>query len=322
MTLPTLSAMQAFLSLARHLSFSKAALERGVSTSALSHALRDLEATLGVRLVNRTNRSVALTAAGEFFRVRSAAAVAEVEHAMAGIGAFRDRPVGTLRLNVPRSAADIIIRPMMATFLQRYPEIRLDIVSDDRLVDIVAEGFDAGIREGRLLAQDMIAVPVGPLMRFAVVGSPDYFATRPRPSAPRDLLSHSCICRRFPNGTAYPWTFGRGANVTTVDVSGSLVLDDRALIVAAALGRHWSRPYPRRPCRGAHCQWGADTRAGQMVSAATGLSPLLPRSTARSGAAAGLHRHGAYAGAGHIGRMTAVHPSKGLDVPGGGVGAR
>jgi DNA-binding transcriptional LysR family regulator len=235
MTLPTLSAMQAFLSLARHLSFSKAALERGVSTSALSHALRDLEATLGVRLVNRTNRSVALTAAGEFFRVRSAAAVAEVEHAMAGIGAFRDRPVGTLRLNVPRSAADIVIRPMMATFLQRYPEIRLDIVSDDRLVDIVAEGFDAGIREGRLLAQDMIAVPVGPLMRFAVVGSPDYFATRPRPSAPRDLLSHSCICRRFPNGTAYPWTFGRGANVTTVDVSGSLVLDDRALIVAAAL---------------------------------------------------------------------------------------
>jgi len=235
MTLPTLTALQAFLSLARHLSFTKAALERGVSTSALSHALRELEGTLEVRLISRTNRSVALTAAGEFFQVHAAAAIAEVEVALAGIGSFRDRPAGTLRLNVPRSAADLVVRPVMAAFLLRYPDIRLDIVSDDRLVDIVADGFDAGIREGRLLAQDMISVPVGPPLRFAVVGSPSYFAQRPEPSTPQDLLSHDCIRRRFPNGTPYPWTFGQGKNAITVEVSGPVVLDDRALIIAAAL---------------------------------------------------------------------------------------
>lgn len=235
MVLPTISALQAFLSLTRHLSFTNAARERGVSTSALSHALRELEGTLGVRLINRTNRSVVLTAAGKFFQAHAAAAVAEVEVAMAGIGTFRDRPAGTLRLNVPRSAADLVVRPVMVAFLLRYPDIQLDIVSDDRLVDIVADGFDAGIREGRLLAQDMISVPVGPSLRFAVVGSPGYFAQRPQPSTPQDLLGHSCIRRRFPNGTPYPWTFGQGANAFTVEVSGPVALDDRALIIAAAL---------------------------------------------------------------------------------------
>lgn len=235
MTLPSLPALQVFLSVAKHLSFRRAALERDVSASALSHAIRGLEESLGVRLFNRTNRSIALTAAGEFLHAHAAAALSELEQVIEGIGTFRDRPSGTLRLNVPRSAADLVIRPLMAQFLLTYPAIKLDVVSDDEMVDIVAEGFDAGIRAGQHLAQDMISIPVGPQLRFAVVGSPGYFAARTKPAQPRDLLNHACIGRRYPSGAPYAWTFGSGTDVVEVDVSGPIVLDDRALIVAAAL---------------------------------------------------------------------------------------
>ncbi len=235
MTLPSLPALQVFLSVAKHLSFRRAALDRGVSASALSHAIRGLEEDLGVRLFNRTNRSIALTAAGEFLHPHAAAAVRELEHAIAGLGIFRGRPSGTLRLNVPRSAADLVVKPLMARFLLTYPEIRLDVVSDDGMVDIVAEGFDAGIRAGQHLAQDMISIPVGPALRFAVVGSPSYFATRPKPVQPRDLLHHACIGRRYPSGAPYAWTFGHGTDAIEVNVRSPIVLDDRALIVAAAL---------------------------------------------------------------------------------------
>ncbi len=235
MTLPSLPALQVFLSVAKHLSFRRAALERDVSASALSHAIRGLEESLGVRLFNRTNRSIALTAAGEFLHAHAAAALSELEHVIEGIGTFRDGPSGTLRLNVPRSAADLVIRPLMARFLLTYPAIKLDVVSDDGMVDIVAEGFDAGIRAGQHLAQDMISIPVGPHLRFAVVGSPSYFATRTKPAQPQDLLNHACIGRRYPSGAPYAWTFGSGTDVIEVDVSGPIVLDDRALIVAAAL---------------------------------------------------------------------------------------
>lgn len=235
MTLPSLASLQVFLSVAKHLSFRRAAVEQGVSASALSHAIRGLEQNLGIRLFNRTNRSIALTAAGEFLRGRAAAAVSDLEHTMSEIGTFRTRPRGTLRLNVPRTAADLVIRPLMARFLLAYPEIKLDVVSDDGMVDIVAQGFDAGIRAGQHLAQDMISIPVGPALRFAVVGSPDYFATRPKPAHPHDLLDHACIDRRYPSGAPYAWTFGHGADAIDVEVNGPVVLDDRALIVAAAL---------------------------------------------------------------------------------------
>lgn len=200
MTLPSLPALQVFLSVAKHLSFRRAALERGVSASALSHAIRGLEESLGVRLFNRTNRSIALTAAGAFLHAHAAASLSDLEQAIEGIGIFRDRPNGTLRLNVPRSATDLVIKPLMARFLLTYPEIKLDIASDDGMVDIVAAGFDAGIRAGHHLAQDMISVPVGPYLRSAVVGSPGYFATRTKPVHPRDLLNHACIGRRYPSG--------------------------------------------------------------------------------------------------------------------------
>lgn len=235
MALSSLAALQVFVQVARHLSFSRAALERGVSASALSHAMRGLEASLGVRLFNRTNRSVALTAAGEFLYAHASAAMSDLEHAIAGTSNFRARPSGTLRLNVPRSAADLVIKPLMARFVMTYPEITLDIVTDDGMVDIVAEGFDAGIRAGQHLALDMISIPVGPALRFAVVGSPGYFATRLEPARPSDLLDHACIGRRYPSGAPYAWTFGYGVDAMEVNVSGPVVLDDRVLIVAAAL---------------------------------------------------------------------------------------
>lgn len=235
MILPSLPAVQAFLSVARHLSFSRAAAERGVSASALSHAIRALEEQLGVRLFNRTSRSISLTAAGEFLSAHGGAAVADLGQAIIGLGTFRGQASGTLRLNVPRSALDLVIRPLMARFLLAYPEIKLDVVSDDGKVDIVAEGFDAGIRAGQQLAPDMISVPVGPALRFAVVGSPGYFVRRAKPEQPSELLDHSCIGRRYPGGAPYIWTFGRGADVIDVEVRSVVTLDDRALIVAAAL---------------------------------------------------------------------------------------
>lgn len=235
MTLPSLSAVQVFLSVAKHLSFSGAAAERGVSASALSHAIRGLEAHLGVRLFNRTNRSIGLTAAGVFLRDHATTAVSDLEQAIVGIDTFRGQARGTLRLNVPRSALDLVIRPVMARFMAAHPGIMLDVVSDDGMVDIVAAGFDAGIRAGQHLAPDMISIPVGPALRFAVVGSPGYFAVHPKPTHPQDLLDHACIGRRYPGGAAYAWTFGHGEDTIEVDVRSPIVLDDRALIVAAAL---------------------------------------------------------------------------------------
>ena len=232
---PGLSALEAFLAVARHRSFRKAAAERGVSPSALSHVIRGLEDSLDVRLFNRTNRSIRITAAGEHLLERVGPALGDIAEAIGHVRAFRGRPAGTLRLNVPRVAAELVVKPVMGRFLAAYPEITLEVVSDDGLVDIVAEGFDAGIRPGRRLAQDMIAVPVGPQRRYAVVGSPAYCASRDTPRIPQDLHAQACIGRRYPSGARYAWEFVRGGEVVEVDVSGPLLLDDGALMVQAAL---------------------------------------------------------------------------------------
>ena len=236
MPLPGLPALEVFLAVARHNSFRKAALERGVSPSALSHVIRGLENTLGVRLFNRTNRSIRITAAGERLLGRIGPALGDIAEAVEQAREVRGRPAGTLRLNVPRAAADLVIQPMMGRFLDTYPEVRLEIATSDGLVDIVAAGFDAGIRAGQHLAQDMISVPVGPPLRFAVVGAPGYFAGRDKPRVPQELRMHACVGRRYPSGALYSWAFARGDDVMELDVSGRLVLDDRALIIAAALG--------------------------------------------------------------------------------------
>ena len=235
MPLPGFPALEVFVSVAKHRSFRKAALARGVSPSALSHVIRGLEQTLGVRLFNRTNRSIRITPAGEHLLKRVGPALGDITEAIEQVSSFKGRPAGPLRLNVPRNAAELVIKPMLGRFLAAYPEIKLEVVTNDGLVDIVAEGFDAGIRAGQHLAQDMILVPVGSPMRFAVVGAPAYFANRGKPRVPQDLHAHACVGRRYPSGALYAWAFAQGDEAMEVAVSGPLVTDDRALIVAAAL---------------------------------------------------------------------------------------
>lgn len=232
---PSLSALETFLAVARQGSFRQAAVERGVSPSALSHAMRGLEELLGVRLFNRTSRSIRLTEAGRHLLERLGPALGDVAGALQGVAYLRGRTAGLLRLNVPRIATALVIEPVVGRFLAAYPEVRLEIVSTDGLVDIVAEGFDAGIRRDRRLAPGMVAVPVGPARRFAVVGAPSYFATRGRPHRPQDLHAHACIERRFPNGARYAWEFARIGEALEVDVSGPLVVDDTTLMLRAAL---------------------------------------------------------------------------------------
>ena len=234
MSRPGLAALETFVAVARHQSFRSAAAERGVTPSALSHVIRGLEESLDVRLFNRTNRSIRITEAGKHLLARTGPAVGDIAEAIAEVGAFRGRPAGLLRLNVPRVAAELVVKPIIGRFLAAYPEIKLEVVSFDGLVDIVAEGFDAGIRAERRLAQGMVAVPVGQ-RRFAVVGAPRYFAGRDRPRTPADLHAHACIERRFPNGSRHAWEFARGAETVEVEVSGPLVVDDSALTVQAAL---------------------------------------------------------------------------------------
>jgi len=232
---PSLSALEVFLAVARQGSFRKAAAERGVGSSALSHAIRDLEENLGVRLFNRTSRSIRLTEAGRHLLERVGPALCDLAEALEGVIALRGRPSGLLRLNVPRIATELIIQPMVGRFLAAYPEIKLEIASSDGLVDIVAEGFDAGIRRDRRLAPGMIALPVEPARRFAVVGAPSYFTERDRPQVPQDLHAHACIERRFPNGSRYAWEFARDGEALEMEVSGPLVVDDTALMLRAAL---------------------------------------------------------------------------------------
>ncbi|HEV2678670.1 MAG TPA: LysR family transcriptional regulator [Aliidongia sp.] len=230
-----LSELDAFAAVARHRSFRKAAVERGVSASALSHALRSLEDRLGVRLLNRTTRSVTPTEAGRQLLARLDPALAEIADALAALNSFQDVPAGTLRLNVPRLAARFLLAPILADFTAAYPRVQLEIVTDDLLVDVVGQGFDAGVRFGESLARDMIAVPIGRPQRFVVVAAPGHIAARGIPAEPRDLMAHACICRRFPSGSRYAWEFERDGQALTVTVDGPLVLDDDEVMLRAAL---------------------------------------------------------------------------------------
>lgn len=235
MARPSLQALEVFLAVARLGSFRRAAVERGVTPSALSHLMRGLEEGLGVRLFHRTSRSVALTEAGRFLLQGIGPSLDDVGQALDDVGALRDRPSGLLRINAPRIVAELFFEPVVALFLSAYPEIRLEVVTSDGLVDIVAEGFDAGIRRDRRLAPGMIAVPVGPTRRFAVVGAPSYMAGRAPPRIPADLHAHACIERRFPNGSRYAWELAKDGEAVEVEVSGPLVVDDTRLMLRAGL---------------------------------------------------------------------------------------
>lgn len=227
--------LHAVAAISAHRSFRAAATELGISPSALSHAIAALEKRLGVRLINRTTRSVSLSQAGERFLARVSPALREIAGAMDDVNEFRDTPTGTLRINLKERAAHQILRPVVGKFLRRYPDMNIELVLEGRHIDIVAEGFDAGIRLAEAVPQDMVSIPCGPASRFIVVGAPDYFACNPLPRSPSDLLSHACIRRRMPGGKLYRWEFEKRGEEITVDVPGRLTLDNDGLMVEAAL---------------------------------------------------------------------------------------
>ncbi len=231
---PPLNELYAFACVARHRSFRAAALELGVSASALSHSLRQLEARLQVRLLHRTTRSVTATEAGEALLARLTPALGQIGDALEAVNDYRALPQGLLRLNVPRTAAYLLLMPLLPGFLQRYPGIQLDIVCDDTLVDIVAAGFDAGMRFGETLAAGMVAVPVGPPMRFAVIASPGYLAQHGTPQHPAELARHAGIRHRFGNGPRYAWELAKDGEALMVQPQGQLTLGEQPLMVEAA----------------------------------------------------------------------------------------
>lgn len=229
------SELTAFIAIAEHRSFRAAARVLGVSPSALSHAMRSLEARLNVRLFNRTTRSVALTEAGEQLLRRVRPAIADLEDAVNEVASERNRPSGSIRISASESAARPLVRHVLPAFLAAYPDIHVEFVVDTRLVDIVAEGFDAGIRVLEDVPRDMIAVRFGPDMRFAAIASPDYLTAHAPPLEPDDLRAHRCIRFRFESGALYHWDFGMRGKSTAIDVDGPLTLGNLNLMVDAAL---------------------------------------------------------------------------------------
>lgn len=229
------SDLSLFLCIARHLNLSRAAVELGLTPSALSHALRLLETRLAVRLFNRTTRSVALTEAGERLYRRLQPAFRDIADALEDLNSFRDTPSGNLRITAGRAAAQLVLLPVLPDFLKACPDVRVEIVADDALVDMVGAGFDAGVRLGERLQADMVSLPIGPNLRSLVVGSPAFFERHPVPQHPQDLRGLPCIGHRFPSGALYRWEFERGGIQLEVEVQGALVLSDVSLMLEPAL---------------------------------------------------------------------------------------
>ena len=232
---PSLTDLQAFATIATHRSFRKAADELALAPSTLSHQMRTLEQNLGVRLLHRTTRSVALTQAGEQLLARLQPLLLDLDGALAALDEAGRRPSGVLRINANALAAQVLLARVVPAFLQRHADVTLELATDGRLVDIVAEGFDAGVRLGEALQQDMVAVPLGSPLRFVSGGARGSLAGGRAPRTPQDLLQHDCIRIRYPSGKPYRyWEFARRGEPATVDVRGPLVLDDVALMVQAA----------------------------------------------------------------------------------------
>jgi len=252
---PDFNDLAAFLSVARAKGFRDAARISGVSASGLSAAVARLETRLGVRLLNRTTRSVTPTEAGQRLIDRLTPALGEMEAAFDVLNAFRERPAGTLRLNVPASAARIVLAPLIPPFLKLYPDIRLDVVVEDSFVDLLAAGCDAGIRYDERLEQDMIAIPIGPrIERFATAAAPSYLDERGRPEHPRDLLDHACLRGQFAGGAKPAWDFKKDGETIRVDPTGPLLVRPASsidLAIGAALAgigiihifEDWIRPH-------------------------------------------------------------------------------
>ncbi|MBI0329839.1 LysR family transcriptional regulator [Burkholderia plantarii] len=230
-----LSELTAFVAIADQRSFRAAARSLAVSPSALSHAMRSLEARLGVRLFNRTTRSVALTEAGEHLLRRVGPALSDLENAVDEVSTAQNRPTGSVRINASETSTRLLIRHVLPDFLLRYPEIHVEFVTDTRLIDIVAEGFDAGIRVLDDVPRDMIAVRFGPDMRFIAVASPAYLARHPKPERPADLMQHRCIRYRFESGAMFRWDFQLDGKTSSLDVTGPMTLGNLNSMIEAAL---------------------------------------------------------------------------------------
>ena len=230
-----LGELAAFAAIAREGSFRRAAAQLELKPSTLSSAMRALESRLGVRLLNRTTRSVSLTEAGQQLFATLAPALEEIDAALETVNGFRAHPMGRLRLSVPRSVAASLILPLFRRFSERYPDIVLELAADNGFVDIVKEGFDAGVRLGESVAPGMVAVRITPDMSRAVVGAPAYFARHPLPQTPNDLRAHNCIgYRKISSGELHRWAFAKDGETLNIAVRGNLILDDAGLMLDAA----------------------------------------------------------------------------------------
>jgi len=264
-----LDGVEAFLSVAYHRSFRKAAAQLGVTPSAMSQAVRALEARVGAALFIRTTRSVGLSEAGERFHARAKPAFEELVAASEAARDLGRRPAGLLRLTVPRAVVPILLEPLIASFCQAYPEIEVEIAASAGLVDIAAEGFDAGIRLGHLVEADMVAVRLTPSFPLAVVGSPDYLRRRPRPERIDDLRLHACLRMRRTNGSIAPWSFVNGNEAVEVVVSGPLVANDMPTVLGAAVAGMGLAQIPGPIAAGA-------VKAGKLLGVLEPFAPMAP----------------------------------------------
>jgi DNA-binding transcriptional LysR family regulator len=230
-----LDSFDVFVAIVRCGGFRAAAHERGISSSALSQTMNALEEALGIRLLNRTTRSVSPTEAGQRLLERLAPALSDIRLAIAEVDELRDSPSGTVRINAPAPAVDHFLCPLVFDFMDAFPEVKIEIISDAAVIDIVEQGFDAGVRFGKQLAQDMIALPLGPALRYAIVASPDYIKRCGHPQTPHELVAHDCIRRRFPGGTLVTWQFAEGSEEIEVTPPGRLTVSSAHNELQAAL---------------------------------------------------------------------------------------
>ena len=264
-----LDGVEAFLSVAQHRNFRRAAAELGVTPSAISQAVRTLEARIGAALFIRTTRSVGLSEAGERFLARAKPAFEELTAAAGAAHDLGQRPAGLLRLTVPRAVVPVLLEPLLASFARAYPDIRLEISAEEELVDLAAEGFDAGIRLGQFIAADMVAVRLSPPFPLTVVGSPDYLGRRGRPERIEDLRDHACLCMRRTGGAIAPWTFASGNKRVEAVVSGPLIANDFPTLLGAAVQGLGLTQVPAPVA-------ARDIAAGKLVAVLEPFAPMAP----------------------------------------------
>lgn len=269
MSKASLAELEAVATVARCGGFRSAARELEVSSSSLSHAVAALEERMGVRLFNRTTRSVALSAAGEQFVAEIGPALAAIAGAMENAGEHRGEPSGTLRLNMSTDSARTLLAPLVFEYLRRYPKMQVEITTETALVDVMGQGFDAGVRIAEAVPPDMIAIPISAAIQSLVVGSPEYFKLRRKPRTPHDLLKHECVRVRFASGRIYHWEFERRGESLSLDLPGALTLDESSLIQEAALQGMALAYLPRHQVAG-------HLKAGRLVSVLEEWTPPYP----------------------------------------------